>query len=99
MKKISEMSPLEAMDAQTFSIVERLLRKAKTKAEAAQAAENMLFKALEDMCIDAESVHSDAEDAENLKEAICCFLSYDEYSVAGIMREIKKAYGGSEYET
>ena len=34
--------------------------------------------------------------AENLEEAICCFIDYGEYSVSGIMREVRAAYKEAE---
>ena len=37
-----------------------------------------------------------AENAENLEEAICCFIDYGEYSVSGIMREVRAAYKEAE---
>ena len=39
---------------------------------------------------------SAAENAENLEEAICCFIDYGEYSVSGIMREVRAAYKEAE---
>lgn len=51
---------------------------------------------LEDMCIDQDEIPSAAENAENLEEAICCFIDYGEYSVSGIMREVRAAYKEAE---
>lgn len=92
-EKISELTPEQASDELVFMSFEKALRAAKRKANTAQEAENTLFGLLDDMCIDAESVPTNAENADNLKEAITCYLSYDEYSVAGIMREVRAAYG------
>ena len=39
---------------------------------------------------------NDAENASNLKEAICCYLSYNEYTLDGILREIRSAYEEAE---
>lgn len=55
-----------------------------------------VFDALEDMCIDPDEIPSAAENAENLEEAICCFIDYGEYSVSGIMREVRAAYKEAE---
>lgn len=92
-KKKSDQSFMEMQDEIVFSIFERILKRAKAAAEKAQAAERMVFKALEDMCIDPSEIPTSAENAENLEEAIACFLEYDEYSVAGIMKEVREAYG------
>lgn len=94
--KISEMTPEQAADELVFSAFEKALRVAKRKANAAQLAEYQVFKLLEDMCIDPESVPTDAENADTLADAITCYLSYDEYNVAGIMREVRGAYGNGE---
>lgn len=48
------------------------------------------------MCIDPDKIPSAAENAENLEEAICCFIDYGEYSVSGIMREVRAAYKEAE---
>ena len=59
-------------------------------------AEQEVFKALEDMCVDADSAETAAELTDNLREAITCFLSYGKYSFSGIMREVRKAYINQE---
>ena len=74
MKKISEMTPGEALTEQALAV----------------------FDAIEDMCIDPDEIPSAAENAENLEEAICCFIDYGEYSVSGIMREVRAAYKEAE---
>lgn len=92
-KTICDLSPMEAQDELVFSIFERMLKRARNAAIKAQAAEYEVFKALDDMCIDAERFETGAPNAENLSEAISCFIDYGEYSVAGIMREVRGAYG------
>lgn len=83
-------------DDKVFRIIENALRRAKRAAEKAQSAEKIVFDLLDDACIDPEDAPTEAENASNLAEAITCFLSYDEYSVAGIMKEIRGAYGMGE---
>ena len=51
------------------------------------------MQVLDDMCIEPDHVPSIAENADNLEQAITCYIAYGEYSVAGIMREVKEAYG------
>lgn len=92
-EKISNLTPEEAADELVFMAFEKALKSAKRKAVAAQEAENTVFSLLEDMCIDAEGVPTNAENAANLKEAICCYLSYGEYTLSGIMKEVRSAYG------
>ena len=66
------------------------------KSDAAQVAEQEVFKALEDMCIDANSAETAAELTDNLRVAITCFLSYGKYSFSGIMREVRETYVNQE---
>ena len=90
MKKISEMTPDEALTEQALAVFKRRLEQARKKAVESAAATKAVFDALEDMCIDP------GENAENLEEAICCFIDYGEYSVSGIMREVRAAYKEAE---
>lgn len=94
--KISYLTPEQASDELMFMEFEKILKSAKRKALVAQEAQDAVFRALADMCIDAESVPSDAENATNLEQAISCYLDYDEYSLSGIMREVRNAYGKQE---
>lgn len=92
MKKISEMTADEALTEETLSTFKRRLERAKRKAEESAAATRAVFKALEDMCINPDEISTDAENADNLEEAISCFIDYGEYSISGIMREVRAAY-------
>ena len=48
------------------------------------------------MCIDADQISSEAENADNLLQAISCYIDYGEYGVAGIMKEVRGAYGTTD---
>ena len=96
MKKISEMTPDEALTEQALAVFKRRLEQARKKAGESAAATKAVFDALEDMCIEPDEIPSAAENAENLEEAICCFIDYGEYSVSGIMREVRAAYKEAE---
>ena len=95
-EKIPGLTSEQAADELVFIEFERILRKAKKKVDAARAAEQEVFKALEDMCIDANRTETAAELTDNLREAITCFLSYGKYSFSGIMREVREAYVNQE---
>ena len=95
MKKISEMTPDEALTEQALAVFKRRLEQARKKA-VESAATKAVFDALEDMCIEPDEIPSAAENGENLEEAICCFIDYGEYSVSGIMREVRTAYKEAE---
>lgn len=96
MKKISEMTQDEILIESALKVFKRRLERAKRKAEESAAATSAVFKALEDMCIDADKIKTEAENADNLEEAINCFIQYGEYSVSGIMREVRGAYREAE---
>lgn len=95
-KLISDMTPAECNDEIVFGTFERLLKKARRKQAEATEAAALVFAALEDMCIDADQISSEAENADNLQQAICCHIDYGEYSVAGIMKEVREAYGKTD---
>lgn len=97
-KQISEMTSEECLDELTFRHFKNLLLKARKKSIESIAASALVYQALDDMCIDADNIPSNAENADSLLDAISCFIDYGEYSVAGIMREIKAAYGMGEKE-
>ena len=92
MKKISEMTPDEALTEQALAVFKRSLEQERKKSIESAAATKAVFDALEDMCIDPGEIPSAAENAGNLEEAICCFIDYGEYSASGIMREVRTAY-------
>ena len=89
--KIADMTPEQAADELTMLEVKKLLQKAKKAYEKAQETEAAVFQALEDMCLDLE-VPSAAENANNLGEAVACYLNYGEYSLAGLLSEIRAQY-------
>lgn len=91
-KPISEMTPEECSDELVFRRFKDLLERARKKQVEATAATNLVYQALEDMCIEADQIRSDAENASNLEEAISCYIDYGEYSAAGIMKEVRGAY-------
>lgn len=90
-KRISDMTPDECLVELTMREFGRILSTAKKKAEAAQLAEDAVFRVLEDMCIDLDAP-TEAENADNLADAITCYLAYGEYSHAGIMAEVRRNY-------
>ncbi len=90
------MSARMDSDDQVFCRIRSALTRARATAEKAQAAEQVVFKLLEDACIDPQAVPTSAENADNLEEAISCYLNYGEYSISGLMKEIRGAYGMGE---
>ena len=101
MKKISEMTPDEALTEQALAVFKRRLEQARKKAVESAAFPAVLRNGYDDCFaglgfLDPDEIPSAAENAENLEEAICCFIDYGEYSVSGIMREVRAAYKEAE---
>ncbi len=94
-KRIADMTADEIMTEQTLRTIENALKQAKKKANAAQAAEMQVYKMLDDAHVDLDAP-TEAENADNLDEAVACYLSYDEYSLDGLMKEIRENYGKRE---
>lgn len=90
-KPISRMSAQEAADEMVINDLKELLRKARVAQIKADEASQAVFAALEDMCIELNAV-SFAENADNLGDAISCFIVYGEYGMKNIISEIRKQY-------
>lgn len=56
MKKISEMTPGEALTEQALAVFKRRLEQARKKAVESAAATKAVFDALEDMCIEPDEI-------------------------------------------
>lgn len=75
-----------------FILLRKGIEIAKELQDKATEAGNLIFNALDDLGIDPAKYSTAAENASNLAEAISCYISYGEYSVDGLMKEIRKAY-------
>ena len=69
---------------QNISQFEKLLRRAKRKCFDANESIQDIFKFLENIGLDPSIIYTDAENANNVEEAIFRYLFYDEYSALGI---------------
>lgn len=68
------------------------LARAKRQQDIANRNTNKLFEFLEACGLDdLEKFGTDAENSSNLKEAICCYIDYGEYSEEGLLAEIGTA--------
>lgn len=92
-KKISTASASQLLSDEALSAFSRLLSKAKKAATEAQAAEARLFRALEDMCIDAYTV--ECKDAP-LAAVISNYLACDTFSHKEIMAKVRELYSKEE---
>lgn len=88
---ISQMTPEQAASELKLRELEKLIRKAKKAYEKAQEAEAAVFQMLDNMHLDLEAP-SEAENAENLDQAVACYLNYGEFSLSGLMSEIRMQY-------
>ena len=75
-----------------FILLRKGIETAKRITDKATEAEDLIFKALDDLGVDSAKHNTAAENASNLLEAISCYIHYGEYSIDGLMKEIQKAY-------
>ena len=71
----------------------RLMQSARNAIIKAEKIERKLFDAIEEEFenIDFGKVETDAENADNIFDAITCFITYGEYSPEQIWNEMQKA--------
>ncbi len=69
--------------------LKKLINKARHHAIKENELIQDIFKILDDIEIDIEA-KTNAENANSLSEAITCHITYGEYDVNSIMKEIKK---------
>lgn len=92
-QEASTAAPVSLLTEEALSAFSRLLSKAKKAATEAQAAEARLFRALEDMCIDAYTV--ECKDAP-LAAVISNYLACDTFSHKEIMAKVRELYSKEE---
>lgn len=74
--------------------IRREIKKAKEYADKSATHQQKAFKLLFEFGIeDPDMIETYAENADNLQEAIACYISYGEYSLDKLMEEIKRAGG------
>lgn len=90
-KEISQMSPDEALDESVKLELKKALQDARNACKKADEKLREVYDILEDMCIDLD-VATNAENADNLEQAINCYVQYGEYNLKGLLSEIMKQY-------
>ena len=90
--KFEPMFPDESKLTEKLVFIEKLIRKARKSAIEAYEAERVVFEFLGGDGLRLDGIPSEAENANNLEEAISCYINYEEYSVHGLIKEIRKAY-------
>lgn len=74
------------MNNNSFSELRRLIQKARKKSIELNDATQAVFDALSDVDL---CVPTDAENADDLEQAINCYIQYGEYSIDELLDEIK----------
>lgn len=75
------------MNNNSFSELRRLIQKARKKSIELNDATQAVFDALSDIDL---YVPTDAENADDLEQAINCYIQYGEYSIDELLDEIKQ---------
>lgn len=88
---ICNMSAEECDLELTMYEVKKLFQKARKAQVTAQALENAVYQAMEDMCIDVNSP-TDAQNAVNFKHVIYKYLHSGSYGLREILKEIRTQY-------
>lgn len=70
--------------------VKELIKLGKALSERYQKVENEVFEILNQMGVAIDAL-TEAPNADNLWDAIMCYMTYDEYNLSDLMKEIEKA--------
>lgn len=73
--------------------IRKLIQKARKKSIELNDATPAVFDALSDVDL---CVPTDAENADDLEQAISCYIQYGEYSIDELLDEIKQQYKKKE---
>lgn len=76
--------------------IESLMRKIEAARKKSISFADSYYKAmsdLESLIRDTDLIQSDAENADNLQDAISCYIQYREYSLDKLRQEIESALG------
>ena len=90
-KEIYKMSLDEALDESVKLELKTALQKARNACKKADEELRKVYTILDNMCIDLE-VATNAENSDNLEEAVNCYVQYGEYNIKGLVDEIMEQY-------
>lgn len=77
------------MNSEELKELKLLMRKARKAEQRAEEALRDIYQILESIGVDLEAPTS-AENADNLGDAISCYIQYGEYSIENILLELKE---------
>ena len=90
-KEIYQMSSDEALNESIKLELKNSLQKARNACKRADEELRKVYNILEDMCIDLD-VTTNAENADNLEQAVNCYVQNGEYNLKELVSEIMKQY-------
>lgn len=90
-KEIYQMSSDEALNESIKLELKNSLQKARNACKRADEELRKVYNILEDMCIDLD-VTTNAENTDNLEQAVNCYVQYGKYNLKGLVSEIMKQY-------
>ena len=77
--------------------LKKIIKKARLSYEKAENNLKNVYDYIEQLCdIDFQEIETEAENANNVYQAISCFFLYGEYNIDSIVKEIKCAIIESE---
>ncbi|MCI6468146.1 hypothetical protein A8806_110142 [Faecalicatena orotica] len=73
------------------NVLINLIQEAKRDQERANKSAELVFNTINDIFNnpDLQKIPTGAENAENLEEAIACYIQYGEYDIQGIIKELE----------
>lgn len=77
------------MDKEILLEIRANIKKARKYAKLSEEYETKVFNMLDEIGVDAETYKTKAENASNLQQEISCYISYNEYSLNGLVKEIE----------
>lgn len=90
-KEIHQMSSGEALDESVKLELKSALQKARRAYKNADEKLREVYTILDSMCIDLEGT-TGAENADNLEQAVNCYVQYGEYNLKELVGEIMEQY-------
>lgn len=90
-KEIYQMSSDEALNESIKLELKSALQKARRSCKRSDEKLREVYTILDHMCIDLESA-TNAENADNLEQAVNCYVQYGEYNLKGLVNEIMEQY-------
>lgn len=80
------------MNDRIYAKIRKNLQEARHYSILTYKLEKEIFDLLDELGIDdTDTIDTNAENSSNLEDVISCYIQYGEYSIDGLMKEIKEA--------